>query len=101
MTNRQLLFLAGILNVMIMFLTVHKQNIIIKKLYELQQLQETKNQHLETKKERMLKLHQLTQLSKIQDHAQANLGMRYMTQKDAHVLNDQPLKSKESDATIE
>jgi len=83
MTNKQLFFLAALINIVMMFLLVHKQNKIINKLYNLQQLQEEKDVLLERKKELSLTAHKLTQLSTIQNYAKTELNMQPMVLKDA------------------
>lgn len=99
-TNKQLLFLAALINIVMMFLIVHKQNKIIKYLYELQQLQEHRNELLEQKKELTLTWHKLTQLSTIEAHAKNNLNLRSMTLKDIHHLEkeNQAVSPKEAHA---
>jgi len=86
MTNKQLFMLAALINVVMMFLLAYKQNMIIKQIYELQQLQEQKNELLEEKKELTLTLHKLTQLSTIEARAKDQLKLRSMTLKDVHTL---------------
>lgn len=83
MTNKQLFFLAALINITMMFLLVHKQNKIINKLYNLQRLQEEKDLLLEQKKELSLTAHKLTQLSTIQNYANKELNMQSMVLKDA------------------
>lgn len=86
MTNKKLLILVAIINIVMMFLIVHKQNKIIKHLYHLQQLQEQRNELLEQKKELTLTLHKLTQLSTIEAYSKNQLKLRPMTLKDAHTI---------------
>jgi hypothetical protein len=57
------------------FLLVHKQNKIIKALYELQHLNEQKEELLQQKKELVLLDQKGQQLSTIQSFAQNNLQM--------------------------
>lgn len=58
------------------FLLVHKQNKIIKALYELQQLQEKKDDLLQQKKELDLICQKGQQLTSIQNFAKDNLQMK-------------------------
>ncbi len=78
MTNKQLLFLVAIINIIMMFMLIDKQNKTIKELYDIQQLQEQKNIALDQYKELMLELQKLKQLSTIEEHATKNLHMRSM-----------------------
>ncbi|MBI2344650.1 cell division protein FtsL [Candidatus Dependentiae bacterium] len=75
MNNKMLCLLVIIINIIMMFLLVDKQNKIIKHLYQLQQLQEQKNLLLEQNKELMLELHKEKQLSMIESQAKNNLQM--------------------------
>ena len=94
MTNKQLLMLAAVINVLMMFMLAYKQNMIIKYLYELQQLQEQRNELLEEKKELTLNLHKLTQLSTIEAQAKNQLHLQSMTLKDINLLQDKEHKAK-------
>lgn len=98
MTNKQLLIFAALINIVMMFLLAYKQNMIIKHLYELQQLQEQRNELLEEKKELTLSLHKLTQLSTIEAHAKNELKMQSMTLKDVNFLQDKESKAKAAHA---
>lgn len=75
MNNKALLFCIVVLNIVMIFLLVHKQNKIIKALYELQYLQEQKETLLQAKKELVLVDQKGQQLSTIQDFAKDNLQM--------------------------
>lgn len=86
MNNKMLLFVVAIINIIMMFMLVDKQNKIIRQLYELQQLQEQKNIKLEHNKELMLELHKEKQLSTIESHAKNNLQMQKMTLSDIQRL---------------
>lgn len=99
MTNKQLLMIAATINIVMMFMLAYKQNMIIKQLYELQQLQEQKDQLLEEKKELMLTLHQQTQLSAIEDDAKKKLNLRSMNLQDVHFLHTKEPDVKVTDAT--
>ncbi len=68
------------------FMLIHKENKIIKALYELQQLQEKKDELLQKKKELMLLSEKEQQLSSIQNFAQNNLLMTPITLKDVHTI---------------
>lgn len=83
MTNKKLLFLVAIINIIMMFMLIDKQNKIIKQFYDIQQLQEQKNMLLDQHKELMLELHTLKQLSTIEQHAAKNLHMHSMKLNDA------------------
>ncbi len=74
------------------FLLVHKQNKIIKHLYELQILTEEKNSLIEQKKELMLKLHTITQLSTIEQKAQKDVHLQYM-----HLNDIKPISTTSKD----
>lgn len=76
MNNKTLLFCIILLNVIMIFLLVHKQNKIIKALYELQQLQEKKDDLLQQKKELDLICQKGQQLTSIQNFAKDNLQMK-------------------------
>lgn len=95
MTSKKLLILAAFINVLMIFLLVYKQNKIIKHLYDLQLLQEQKNDLQEQKKELMLTLHKLTLLSTIETHAKDQLKLRSMTLNDIHTISP-----KEQDAKV-
>lgn len=82
MNNKTLLLLVAIINIIMMFLVVDKQNKIIKQLYELQQLQEQKNILLEQHKDLMLQLHKEKQLSVVETYAKNNLNMEKITLQD-------------------
>ena len=75
MNNKGLLLCIILLNVVMIFLLVHKQNKIINALYQLQQLQEQKENLLELKKELVLRDQKGQQLSSIQTFAKNNLAM--------------------------
>ncbi len=72
------------------FLLIHKQNKIIKLLYELQQLHEQKDTLLQEKKELTLAYHKGQQLSSIQSFAKNNLSMNAIKLKDAKTINISP-----------
>lgn len=86
MNNKALLFLIIILNIVMVFLLVHKQNKIIKASYDLQQLQEKKDTLLQKKKELTLAYQQSKQLSYVQTFAKESLKMAPIKLKDAHTL---------------
>ena len=65
-----------------LFLLVHKQNKIIKSLYELQKLQEKKEELLQKKKELILICQKEQQLSSVQSFAQDTLLMSSIGLKD-------------------
>lgn len=98
MTNKQLLFLVALINVIMMFLLIYKQNKIIKELYQLQQLHEKKNELLEKNKELLLQLHKNTQLSKIEQIANNNFDLQRMTLKDVSKI---PIDTPPIDTSIE
>ena len=75
MKNKTLILLAACINLVIIFLLIHKQNKIIKLLYEHQQLTEQKENLLQQKKLLMLQFHKGQQLSSIQTFAKNNLQM--------------------------
>ena len=75
MNNKALMFCIILLNIVMIFLLVHKQNKIIKALYELQQLQEQKEDLLQQKKELVLMDQKGQQLSSIQTFAKNSLAM--------------------------
>lgn len=69
------------------FLLVHKQNKIIKALYELQHLQEEKETLLQQKKELVLADQKGQQLSSIQAFAKNNLQMEPITLKETQAVD--------------
>ena len=69
------------------FLLVHKQNKIINALYELQHLQEQKDELLQQKKELVLMDQKGQQLSSIQAFAKDNLQMLPIKLKDAKTID--------------
>jgi hypothetical protein len=69
------------------FLLVHKQNKIIKALYELQHLQEEKEALLQQKKELVLADQKGQQLSSIQSFAKNNLQMEPITLKETQSVD--------------
>jgi cell division protein FtsL len=75
MNNKSLLFCIVFLNIVMIFLLVHKQNKIINALYELQHLQEEKEKLSQEKKELVLIDQKGKQLSSIQTFAKNNLQM--------------------------
>jgi cell division protein FtsL len=86
MNNKALLFIIVLLNIVMIFLLVHKQNKIIKALYELQHLHEQKEELLQQKKELMLRDQKGQQLSSIQTFAKESLQMNSLKLKDAHAI---------------
>lgn len=86
-----LLLLVAIINIIMMFMLVDKQNKIIKQLYELQQLQDQKNIALEQNKELMLQLHKEKQLSTIESYAKNNLQLERMTLSDIERLPEKAI----------
>jgi len=89
MNNKRLVFLVAIINIIMMFLLVYKQNKIIKQLYELQHLQEQKNIIFEQNKNLLLDLHKEKQLSTIESYAKNNLQMERMTLSNIERLPEQ------------
>lgn len=87
MNNKALLFCIIVLNVVMIFLLVHKQNKIINALYELQQLQEQKDLLLQEKKELVLIDQKGQQLSSIQNFAKDNLQMVPIKLKEAQAVD--------------
>lgn len=81
-----LVFIIGI-NVLFAFLLIHKQNNKVKLLYEIQKLQEQREQLLETKKNLLLEMHKEQQLSTIQAFAQTELNMNPITIKEAKTIS--------------
>lgn len=69
------------------FLLVHKQNKIIKALYELQHLQEQKDELLQQKKELVLMDQKGQQLSSIQTFAKNNLQMVPISLKETQAVD--------------
>lgn len=90
--NKTLLLLAAVINIGMILLLVHKQNMMIHQLYELQQLYEKRDFLLQQKKELVLQLHKLKQLSVIESVAHDKLGLRSMILKDAQQI---PLQNHE------
>lgn len=86
MNTKTLFFLVAALNIVMVFLLVHKQNKIIKALYELQYLQEEKEELAEKKKELLLQYHIGQKLSTLQTFAKDNLHLHSMTLKDAQAI---------------
>ncbi|MCX5924648.1 MAG: cell division protein FtsL [Candidatus Dependentiae bacterium] len=86
MKNKTLLLLAVCINLIIIFLLIHKQNKIIKLLYENQQLTEQKDILLQQKKMLTLQYHKGQQLSSIQTFAKNNLKMSPIKLKEAKTV---------------
>lgn len=78
---------------MMVLLLVHKQNKIIKALYELQQLQEQKEEFLQQKKELVLMDQKGQQLSSIQNFAKNNLAMVPIKLKETHAIDTMTVSS--------
>lgn len=87
MNNKTLLFCILLLNIVMIFLLVHKQNKIIKALYELQHLQEQKDELLQQKKELVLMDQKGQQLSSIQTFAKNNLQMVPISLKETQAVD--------------
>ena len=87
MNNKALLFCIILLNIVMIFLLVHKQNKIIKALYELQHLQEQKEELLQQKKELVLMDQKGQQLSSIQAFAKNNLQMEPIALKEIQAVD--------------
>ena len=77
------LILFACVNAIFAMLLIHKQNKIIKLLYELQQLQEQKEQFLQEKKDLVFQLHKEEQVSQVQSFAQQQLNMNPIKIKEA------------------
>lgn len=69
------------------FLLIHKQNKIIKMLYEMQQLHEQQDELLQQKKVLTLAFHKGQQLSTIQSFAKDKLLMNPITLKEAKTIS--------------
>lgn len=93
MTNKKLFFLAALINIIMMFLLVHKQNIIINKLYTIQKLQEQIDCLQQKHKELTLELHKNIHLSDIEKFAKTELQLKPITFADAQII---PRQTKES-----
>lgn len=87
MSNKALLFCIVLLNIVMIFLLVHKQNKIINALYELQHLQEKKEELLQEKKELVLIDQKGQHLSSVQEFAQKNLEMIPIKLKETQALD--------------
>lgn len=83
MKKVSVLVLFACANAIFAMLLIHKQNKIIKLLYELQQLQEQKDNLQQEKKDLIFQLHKEQQLSQVQTFAQQNLQMSPIKIKDA------------------
>lgn len=93
MTNARLFLLFASINIVMMFLLVHKQNKITKKQYEIQQLLEQKSNLAEQKKELLLQLHKNTQLSAVEKYATQQLNMRPITLPEAQLAQEQSVQA--------
>ncbi len=93
MKNKTLLVFAACINLTIIFLLIHKQNKIIKLLYELQQLHEQKDELLQQKKELTLSYHKGQQLSSIQTFAKTKLLMNPIKLKEAKTISAVPAQN--------
>ncbi len=82
MNNKKFFFLIILVDVIMLFLLVHKQNKIIKSLYELQKLQEKKEELIQKQKELVLVCQKEQQLSSVQSFAQDKLAMLPITLKE-------------------
>ncbi|MFA5999332.1 MAG: cell division protein FtsL [Candidatus Babeliales bacterium] len=104
MKNKTLLLLAVCINLIIIFLLIHKQNKIIKLLYENQQLTEQKEILLQQKKMLTLQYHKGQQLSSIQTFAKNNLKMSAIKLKEAKTVcaqtNDHEISNAGSPAQV-
>ena len=87
MKNKTLLIFAALINLTMIFLLIHKQNKIIKMLYEMQQLHEQQDDLLQQKKVLTLAFHKGQQLSTIQHFAKNKLLMNPITLKEAKTIN--------------
>ena len=93
MKKPSLLMLIACTNVIFAFLLIHKQNNIIKLLYEIQQLKEQREHLLELKKKLLIQLNKEEQLSSIHSFAQEQLDMKPLAVSEAKIIS----YNKESD----
>ncbi len=87
MKKLSLLIFAISMNVLFAFLLIHKQNKKVKLLYEIQSLQQQREQLFETKKTLLLEMHKEQQLSTIQSFAQTELNMTPITIKEIKTIS--------------
>lgn len=87
MKKLSLLIFAISINTLFAFLLIHKQNKKVKLLYEIQNLQEQREQLLETKKKLLLEMHKEQQLSSIQAFTQEKLNMIPITIKEIKTIS--------------
>jgi len=84
--NKKKWIIFFVLNVIMIFLLVDKQNMMIKALVRLQRLEEQKEQLLQEKKELMLQVESLKQLSHVERYATDVLQMQPITIKDIKAI---------------
>ena len=87
MKRLSLLIVIIVINILFAFLLIYKQNKIVKLLYEIQRLQEQRELLLESKKNLLLDMHKIQQLSSIQTFAQSKLNMIPITIKEAKTVS--------------
>lgn len=75
------------IHVVFAILLIHKQNLIISLLYDVQKLQEQKEQLTQEKKELFFALQKEQQLSHIQSFADKQLQMKPLTIKEAKTVS--------------
>ena len=83
MKKISLIVVFAFVNALFAMLLIHKQNKIIKLLYEVQQLQEQKDLLAQDKKDLLFQLHKEQQLSNVQSFAKTDLKMTPIKIKEA------------------
>lgn len=86
-SNRLLIVYMIGLNVLFVFLLVHKQNKMIHALYNMQHLDEIKQDLLEQKKAWLVTVQKGQQLSAVQQFAKEQLHMQALTLKDVTTIS--------------
>lgn len=92
MKKFSVLLLIACINIIFAILLIHKQNTIIALLYDIQQLQEERDQLLEKKKKLSFQLQREQQLSKVEAFAINNLQMKPVKLKEVRTISlDKPI----------
>ena len=98
MKKLSLLILIACINVVFAILLINKQNSIIALLYDIQQLQEERDQLLEKRKGLSFQLQKEQQLSGVQAFATEKLHMKPVNLKEAKTISIEKKDSKDKDA---
>ena len=86
-STKQLLTILFVLNIVMVFLLIYKQNKIIKELYVLQELQQQKESLLDEHRALTVQLQTNTQLSAIEQHGQEVLQLKSVGLRDVATIS--------------